>query len=537
MRKKIIYSIIFFTLFLLSTASMVQPVQGYEVGIPQEAVGVEQVSEIKIFNEDEWENSFGSSGSDPGDIYMGDADVVGARQMNKFIEVENDVGDDEIELIKKVFEKSAAGDGVNMMDGMITSPTTGLLGPTSLVRGSMQAGGGATTNMNMSLGMIATGISNTADLMALYNKDYDGGRVWRHKWYYNEDWETDDDFGDEDKADLDGEDDWEGFGPILGDPRDLKDIYYRLKAMKEDFRSDIMAIRTQLQGTLMEFFDLGSPNPGAGLPPLPPFPYMFESGAWADLYNDTNEAIINNPSAKGALQAVTGGQIARINWTTAGGPDRNITGHEDYLFTYFMFVETALATMYWQTEAFPFDQKLELFISMVPVGGMPFQVPIGDYLARMVKEMNFNDETLYRLPYVSTGVDLNGDGVIKGIQKGRKTLYGQDLGGEWQYVYAYADVYVEGQVLNIDIEYVDGQLDPKDILKGEADPDELSDWEIVQTFGDVGGGGAVWMSGDDILWQAGAIDQIPGYEITILLGVSGISVLAVVYVIMKKRKR
>jgi len=45
------------------------------------------------------------------------------------------------------------------------------------------------------------------------------------------------------------------------------------------------------------------------------------------------------------------------------------------------------------------------------------------------------------------------------------------------------------------------------------------------------------MQGDIFLWQAGGVDQIPGYEITILLGASAISMLALVYVIMKKRRK
>ena len=39
MNKKILYAIFFTSLFLLSTASMVQPVRGYETGIPAEAKG------------------------------------------------------------------------------------------------------------------------------------------------------------------------------------------------------------------------------------------------------------------------------------------------------------------------------------------------------------------------------------------------------------------------------------------------------------------------------------------------------------------
>ncbi len=44
MRKKILYGILFVTLFLVSTTSMIQPVHAYEFGFPDEAVGVEGVA-------------------------------------------------------------------------------------------------------------------------------------------------------------------------------------------------------------------------------------------------------------------------------------------------------------------------------------------------------------------------------------------------------------------------------------------------------------------------------------------------------------
>ena len=93
--------------------------------------------------------------------------------------------------------------------------------------------------------------------------------------------------------------------------------------------------------------------------------------------------------------------------------------------------------------------------------------------------------------------------------------------------------YCSGQCVGYNI-YVQAETafeetkDPADI-----DPDDtLEDFTVI--FGDT-----VQFLNDDgeIFYEYGGIDQIPGYEITILLGASAISILALVYVIMKKRKR
>ena len=91
MNKKILYGIFFISIFLLSTASMVQPVRGYEFGVPKEAIGVEVEGEIKIYDEDEWEDHIGK-GTDPDDIFDEDhdPDVVGAKTKTITREIETD---------------------------------------------------------------------------------------------------------------------------------------------------------------------------------------------------------------------------------------------------------------------------------------------------------------------------------------------------------------------------------------------------------------------------------------------------------------
>ena len=63
---------------------MVQPVRGYEWGVPKEAIGVTSNGEVKLYDEDEWEKHFGTHGSEPDDLFGGDADVVGAQDQSKY---------------------------------------------------------------------------------------------------------------------------------------------------------------------------------------------------------------------------------------------------------------------------------------------------------------------------------------------------------------------------------------------------------------------------------------------------------------------
>ena len=69
---------------------MVQPVRGYEHGIPEQAIGVTVESEVKIYDEDEWEKHFGKKGSGPDDVFSSGMDEVGAHSKMTILEIEED---------------------------------------------------------------------------------------------------------------------------------------------------------------------------------------------------------------------------------------------------------------------------------------------------------------------------------------------------------------------------------------------------------------------------------------------------------------
>ena len=99
MKRKLIYTIIFISIFLMSSASMVRPVQGYEnPDIPKEAKGMTlDDAEVTVYDEDAMEDSLGAK-FDIKDIKAGDADIVGARSQFKITDWESD--DDIVEYVR-----------------------------------------------------------------------------------------------------------------------------------------------------------------------------------------------------------------------------------------------------------------------------------------------------------------------------------------------------------------------------------------------------------------------------------------------------
>jgi hypothetical protein len=141
-------------------------------------------------------------------------------------------------------------------------------------------------------------------------------------------------------------------------------------------------------------------------------------------------------------------------------------------------------------------------------GGLPVYTPVEDYLEKMVDEFRIDDEV------EETGMPpIDGTIPIK------------------------CDVDVEGRVITMKFEYRDDFDDPYEVAKGELDPHHLEDWEVVFTYSEYGSQSMrQYKDGDDIFFEMGGVEQIPGYEVTIIIGVSALSIVGLIYVLMKKRK-
>jgi hypothetical protein len=547
MKKKILYGIFFLSIFLLSSATMVQPVRGYEFGVPDEAVGVTSEGEIKIFDEDEWEDHLGG-GSDPTDFKDGDVDVVGARSKSHYIEIEKDA---EIKFCKDHYWDGAIIDGStasttvtqSLWNPLITPAMGGAPAPfVYLWNASMAAAAANLTgyapygglppgdpniidvttsqgNLVTLLGSSSTAMTNIiandlthASAASGYSKEFDGTYLTREYWEPTEDEFDEDPDDDEDEI------------PFMADPEDMLDIWH----YSNDFRW------LQLQ-------DLCGPSgPGSlsgGLQTI-----------WAP---QLSTALQTDPLAYAALNLTIALNVAGYPYDGAtptapfiagalasGLAVPSLAGSNDFVAGCYGGPHVVYETIY-QSIVAGYPDKAGMFI-MALEAGQPFYVPQDDFTAAVVETMNIDDETLYKIPFIEYGEDLNGDGEIESIPvgtTGSALTGGYDFGGETIYVYGYIDIKAEGGAIIVEIEYLDGQLDPKDVLRGDADPDELDDWEWWFEYGDTGGSSESFRDGDTIFWQAAGVDQIPGFEITVILGASALSILALIYVVMKKRKR
>jgi hypothetical protein len=211
---------------------------------------------------------------------------------------------------------------------------------------------------------------------------------------------------------------------------------------------------------------------------------------------------------------------------------------EDYVLGFWGLASGILETIRETLEAYGRDPAAYLFELME--AGQPPAEPAADFLKRAVKEFNHDEDDLIKLPFVEYGRDIDKDGEVSVLPLGIKDRFtGEDLGGETIYVYGYLDLDVSDDgILTIEVEYQDDQIDPKDDLRWLAygfdvdGEDELEDYE-VEFFGD----DTVWKDGDTQFWVYGGVEQIPGYEVTVILGASAFAIMGLIYVVMKKRKK
>jgi len=504
MKKKLLFGILLISLFLFSTISAVQPARGYEFGVPDQAKGMEGESEIKIYDKDEWKDHLGSDADRPGSIWEGDADVVGAKSKGKVIDWEEDeelisffwdhvleasldldyayscvedplVGSykDAISYINRTLTGYLyTGDGVYLTQGM-----EGLIEVLNGINIGYFDGGfggpswGIITNATIQswLAMCQNTLANfmqgtlTEDqAKALFDKEYDGTYITTDNWDFYE------------NADYPSKpDDKNVEGPFLADPRDLRDSY-----------DSLVALKNMIYGQLNAYAKNGSTLYAMMHPSVYGDP---GNASWvnqiliAQLYG--SPVLLGHDPTYGALnQTLEAG---------AGGPEKIIEQFENVI------------------------PKKAGYLYLALEGGIPVYTPTGDYLKKMVEEFDIDDED------VETGHPAM-DGIVPFT----------------------CDVEVEGMVITMEFE-MDDYLDPADwevdcdllVAKALEDRDELEDWEVVFTYSEYGSQSKIqYMDGDDIFFEKGGVDQIPGYEVVILIGVSALSVLGLIYVIMKKRK-
>ncbi len=590
MNKKIIYGIFFVSIFLLSTVSMVQPARGYSFGVPKEGIGTTSEGEVKLYDEDDWEDHLGSQSS-AADVFGGDNDVVGAKSKTTVKELETD--EDLISYEKDHAWKEDAIPGALAIELTIDS----LIDSTVLVDGKPALGNGmvaimmgaadhsnqtwfamkylyapgyvsnqaydnATANYwSAAAKYAATDSPTVAQWLATWGDKYDGAYLTRDYWEKTEDaYESKPDEKDEEV-------------PYLADPRDWYNSWENTRGFKEGQQYAVQNIETNWNLFFNGFF----PNAGWLNP------QFADDGVAKAVYEQFNSSIVyvlNLTVAGGLIAAGKGpgdigwanfnGNVSAglfgyvsllgqpMNWTNIIGDNPFIPGRggagfgndsnyiHDLVFGVSVGIDAVMEGSWWSLEfAYPDNKAAHLLATLV--SGQPVYVPQGDFMDKVIDTYDIDDDVLYRIPYVIGEKDIDLDGSISAIPKGTWTTFNimgadmpgiYDLGGETKYVDAYVDVGAENGVVTFGIEYLDGQLDPGDVITGDLDPAELKDFEFVFAFGQYGSQDSTTVKdGDTEFWKSAGIDQIPGFEISIILGASALSIIGLIFVVMKKRKR
>jgi len=373
-------------------------------------------------------------------------------------------------------------------------------------------------------------LGSYASIIGQFSKEYDGAILVRDKW----DFEKNEfkDSPDEKKDEV----------PFFADPRDWNDVAEYLQAYQYYIGNAIDSIQTHwadtsasspgwyitLAGGCVKYY---YPPYSQGALALLPYQYVNDT-----IYNQL--LAISDPVLKGTLlylMATPNDLGALITGSSLPGTDGIYS--EDYVLGLAGFVETVLETVYAQFHALIPDKAGFLLGQLI--AGQPAMVPQADFIAKVVDEYDLNDETLYDMYGFEYGEDLDGDGEISGVPVGATSrFFDLDLGGETIYPKAYINYKVEGSNFLAEIEWPKDMIDPADmpVFGGKAE-DELKDFEIEFPYGDTGTQGTVsYKDGTEIFWQMGGVESIPGYELTILLGVSAVSILGVIYILMRKRK-
>jgi hypothetical protein len=467
MKKKLLYGIFFISIFLLSTASMVQPVQGYEFGVPDAAIGRDVEAEITIYDEDEWEDHLGKD-SDLGDQgYEGDWDEVGATTKSHYTEIEEKYDDEGIKYLKDHSWKRTIRPGNenarNAVNGLFNPAFTSSVGTAMLNMNSTAAytlaygglGGADLGAMNAYYTAVDTttetvqaynggeGLTNVENAPG-FNKRFDGMYLHRDWWYFEKD-EYDEDPDDEDYE-----------IPFLADPRDFVTAWGYTRDLGYIQVNDINNMMGLWSGAVPVIYNLNDKNAYT---------------AWNDSINTLMPSTL-----KGTLKTL--GYNMNPNYNQI---ENNVT---DYVWGFYMLSNYVMS----ETKAsiqYGYVSKTGYLMSVL-LANQPMYVPQADFIAKLVDAFDLNDEANVKLPALISQAYTVGTTTIR-IP-----------------VYAQVDVYTEGVAIIMEVEYQDGQIDPADSLllpDGEGE-DELEDFEIVIVYSDTGGPSSIeFKDGDDIFWK------------------------------------
>ncbi|MFX0188300.1 MAG: hypothetical protein ACFE8A_11265 [Candidatus Hodarchaeota archaeon] len=515
MNKKLLYGMLFTSIFILSSVALLaKPALGakWSFGVPNEAKGIETESEVKVYDKSDWGHALGNNPDDRcnqkhgnyREGYSSNADDVGARTKSKILDWEKDdiwlLGDHLLytkldESIRQDASYDRTGDGISDLitywDAITFAHMTvkGLANHTDTI-GTLynkpliymvfgiayqEYLNGNVTFANFSLMQTVQNLAwvssyNRTTVSALYGKEYKGYILERDLWYWadNGDYESD---PDEDEVET----------PFIEDPDDVVDSYWYFYGMTEVLFAQIQAI-VDAYTTF-----IGSVGWSAG---LPGGTHTYNDGSDWDALNTTLYTTVYNLYL---ADPVNYGPL----WFAITLPPP-IGANGDAVYGIYAAIKLGLEVDLIDFFRSKVPDKAEYLITILRAG-IPAHQSVDKWLERLVDGFDIPDDVYYG------GTDDN----------------------------FLCDVSVDEMQVTIEIEWADGVMwNP-----GAAVPEERDDYEMVFLYSDTGSQSSMTYQNGDIFYKTESLAPvIPGYEISILLGAAAISAISLIYVVMKKRR-
>ncbi|MFX1338850.1 MAG: hypothetical protein ACFFDK_09595 [Promethearchaeota archaeon] len=496
MKKKLVYGIIFLTIFLMSTLSTTRPALAYKFGVPKEAKGVKTESQVKLFDQDEWDKHLGKEASEPDDYFYGDADKVDAKSRTKVLEWKEDKrqidffadfvlkAEVEVEDTPEITDFNSVFDYIyNGITGLSDLTSEGPVLVAVALSVALAPGGFQTapagdpknwtwTNASDAFYLAQDYPITTDYINEKYPEKLDGTILKRDFWEF-----TDEPY----KANPDR---LKEKIPFLADPHDWYDTYKKLRNVKDELLSNIeplvetiIAINTSInQLSPTDWSNLNTSVANLLTGPLGGFIVLPQIG-------EANPGVENLPWMLLESSLKADGTNFLQNGTTG-----------------LLAISDLVGTQIPGKFGFLFNLLTE---------GLPTYTPVHDFLARIADDFDINDRAVeVGIPGLDPSVKVRGD------------------------------VDVDGNAITLKFEYPDGTVDP-------ANPDKkLKDWEVTFTYGDMGTQESVSFKDDDgtefYRLESLPMDylQIPAvrYLLYLVGGISAAVIIGLIYVVMRRRR-
>lgn len=492
--KKLFYQLIFISIFLINLISSIKPVVGYEMGIPEQAKGVEVCSQVKIYDKDEWDDHLGSGAMDPDELFDSkNADKVGAKSKTRIIdweESENNIdffedyilsADTEIEGVPEVETFNDALDYLNKtLKGFVIlegeSPV--LLAyfysifSTPAFWGYLEPGSLKDEIYNIAEFANKTCCEYSIDADYAHDKyaeKFDGTIIKIDVWK-----STTEEFNDiPDKKEQEA--------PILKDPSAWYKNYERLNDLREELIEEVnMVIETceELEASLATL-------------------KLYELANWTAVNSTLGDVLVSSDIDLPSISE-GGDDLPFIVMDAALNPT-GLNPIQDGLEGLLSFEPTVRENL---PEKFGFLYSCFL-------AGLPTYKPVEKYLKEIINDFDIDEEDLeIGIPGLNPNLQVRGD------------------------------VELNGRVVTLKFRYPEGTVDPDDPDK------ELEDFEVQITYAGEGSSGSlIFKDGDEIFYEREGLPfdmVIYGYPIYIIITVGtvclSVFVISLIYVISKKRQ-